>query len=426
MPYAPSVAPWSASPSDYTAGQSRAGAITNVGNAISNGLNQWYKNDAQDTQTRAQVAALLPQFADKLTNPEDKDLVESFINHKTDYKKNAYLLGLFATLKSQQDDQIKNQQVQAQTALQQQQVAAAQRMAAHQQFLGNVASGAGQYMYRNDPTQNPLVMQAARLYQATGQAPTPDNLLDYSARMNVPRPSIKPFTYTSQGEDGQPIRVTVDEFTGKKIAEGPAVPAAGTPEQQAKAASLIEQAKSQAEDSQKFLTDVADNAENARVRASSIKRINNLYDAGATTGFGQPQLTAIQAALNRVGLAKGGLGNQQQLNKELSNLVMETGRDLMKGGGAVSNYERSLIQDATANPSLDPQANKQILKVMAAIADRAVIIDKKRQQLDEQGVPPVEIARELRKLRDSIPVGLESLGANPADSILAKYGINPK
>lgn len=114
MPYAPSVAPWSARPSDYTAGQSQAGAISSIGNSISQGMDRWFLNDKLDTQTRAQVAGLLPQAADLLTNPEDKKLVEDFINHKSDYRDNGYLLGVMTTALGQKKQQQAMQLQQAQ------------------------------------------------------------------------------------------------------------------------------------------------------------------------------------------------------------------------------------------------------------------------------------------------------------------------
>lgn len=421
MPYAPAVAPWSASPSDYTAGQSRAQAITNVGNSIAQGMNQWFQNDKQDTQTRAQVAALLPQFADRLTNPEDKTLLEKFINHKSNYKDNGYLLGVFATLKASDEDRAKQQYMQAQTALLQQQQRAQERQLAMQQtadanlkFAEDV--GKNPFIYNNQSVARAKAITGDPLYSVANSARTfgldPALVERFSTSRYTPGASVlEPFTMTTTDAKGNPVHTTINKRTGQIIGQGPVIPQAGTPQMQAETASLVEQAKKEADSANTFLTDVTDSAENARVRASAIKRINALYDAGAQSGFAQGQLTDIQAALSRVGLGKKGLSNQQQLNKELNTLVMETGRDLMKGGGSVSNYERSLIADSTANPSLDPAANRNILKVLGAIADRAVILDRERQKLDDQGLPQVEIAKRLRKLRDSIPVGIEELGS---------------
>lgn len=174
-------------------------------------------------------------------------------------------------------------------------------------------------------------------------------------------------------------------------------------------AGAVEEAKKTAEDAHKLLGEVSDSAETSRVQSGAIKRITDLYAQGATSGFAQPLLTQAAAALARVTGKEVKVANQQQLEKEMGNLMLESSRSLMKGGGSVSNFERELVMKATANQSLTPQANMQILGVLGKIGERNQALEKERIRLDELGVPSAQIAKELRQMRDTMPVGVENL-----------------
>lgn len=117
MPYNPGVAAIPLGGVTPMGAQYYAQGAQNFQNSIASGIDRWYQNDRQDTQTRAQVAAMLPTFADNLTNPEDHKLVEKFINHKTDYKDNAYLLGVLTTHQQQEQIKLQNAASRSQTYL---------------------------------------------------------------------------------------------------------------------------------------------------------------------------------------------------------------------------------------------------------------------------------------------------------------------
>jgi hypothetical protein len=417
--YAPGIQSLPLGGQTLTTGQSLGQGYANLGA----GFAEWMKNDLQNNKMKAAVMGTIaqdPSILNQFTDQNTQKVLTKVRDGTAGAKDIAMAFGYVTAAKEQKQEALKNQMLATQNALLQQQQAAQAKAAADAATadqnikLGGLASS-NPAILNNDALKrgqaiasNPLFAVAQASKQLGVDPAVAERFL--TSRYTPGGAPVEPFTYTSTDNQGNPIHVTIDKRTQRVIGTGPVVPAAGTPEMQAKTAGLVEQAKAQADDAQKFLTDVTDNAENARVRASSINRINALYDAGATSGFGQKQLTDIQAAMSRVGLAKKGLSDQQALNKELNNLVMETGRELMKGGGQVSNYERNLVTDATANAALDPAANRKILGVLAAVASRSVILDRKRQELDEKGFPPVEIARQLRKLRDSMPVGIEALG----------------
>lgn len=232
--------------------------------------------------------------------------------------------------------------------------------------------------------------------------PTPDNVLDYIAKEDVA---------SGKANKNQPQEVTLP--SGAKVAFSPSTGGFSVLPQTAETLGKVEAAKTEAETSAKsasaLLNDITDTAENARHTIGTVDRVLSLYDAGAQSGFAQPTLTQARAALSRFGLAKDGLGNQQQFEKELNNLVLERGRELMKGGGSVSNYERQAVEKASANPSLTPEANKQILYVLKQIAERSIKMDELRSKLEDDGKSNVEISKAIRKLRDTMPVGVDKL-----------------
>ncbi len=381
MAYNPQISPWSPQPSDYTAGQSWANAITNVGNSVAQGMQQWYQNDKQDSMTRSQVAGLLPQFADKLSNPEDKTLVEKFINHKTNYKDNGYLLGLFSTLKSQQEDQAKQQYLQAQTALLQQQQQAQARAAAHQQFLGNVASGAGQYMYRNNPNNNPLIVQAANLYRATGQVPTPDNLLDFASRQGQ-RPALKLGVIYGTDAKGNPTRTSVDENTGEPI--GGASPINKnylTPEEQGAA----EYQKTMATGLAKRYETVTSAVKDHYNTIDTIDATLPLLISGqAKTGLGQETIDAVKRGFNQVlGTAAFDLSSQEFTKRNLADFALSAAQR-MAGQGQISDGERRQLAEVVGKYGFSNEGNVKILQWMKAVEQREIDRANLYQQVQAQ------------------------------------------
>jgi len=323
MPYNPQVTPWSPQPSDYTAGQSTANGIMNAGNALVAGMKQWYENDKQDTMTRSQVAALLPQFADKLANPEDKTLVEKFVNHKTNYKDNGYLLGLFSTLKTQQEDQAKQQYLQTQTALLQQQQQAQARSAQLQQFLGGVAAG-------KIPAANPLISQVAQLYQATGQVPTPDNLMDFAAKSGTRAPLKLGVVYGTDAK-GNPTRVSVNENTGEQMGEASPINRNYlTPEEQGAA----EYQKTLAMGLAKRYETVTGAIKDHYSTIDTIDATIPLLISGeAKTGLGQDTIDEIKRGLNQVlGSAAFDVSKQEFTKRNLADFALSAAQR-MNGQG---------------------------------------------------------------------------------------------
>jgi len=176
-----------------------------------------------------------------------------------------------------------------------------------------------------------------------------------------------------------------------------------TPEQIAAAESAKADAANTSLSSVKELDALSSASDLAQDNLRTLSRIEGLYSQpGVSTGWAQPAITEARAILDRFGVKTEGLANQQQLEKELNNLVLDRGKEFMKGGGSVSNFERQLISNALANPSLTKEANLAILQVMKLASQRQVALEDLRTQLEQKGMSPTEIAKSLRSAKKQI------------------------
>ncbi len=401
MPYAPGIT------YDTT---SLANGIAGAGQSLAQGFKEHAINQAKDKEAQGIVSGMLQANPDLLQGADDKTqkLLEKFKLGETGLKDNIFLAGWAATTQRGLE---KKQEMQAQALqLQQAQQQAAQQAAARQ-FLSRaqqVQAGAGGPLRPDIIKQftSPMAQDAVTLSKVSGGMPSQEVL----ARMQDTR-ETNAAKAAGKDDKNSPTEITLP--SGAKVAFSPSTGAFSvlpqTPDQLAKAEGAKQEAELSTKGATTLINDVTDSAENARHTVASVDRILALYDQGVASGFGQPTLTQARAAFSRFGLGGDGLANQQQFEKELNNLVLERGKELMKGSGAVSNYERQAVEKASANSTLVEGANKQILGVMKNIGLRTIKLDELRSKLEEQGMSAVEIGKQIRKARDSIPVGIETI-----------------
>lgn len=390
--------------------QSLAQGIQQAGQNIATGLREYEANKRMASDALAKfeaTAAANPdilKFLDAGNAPAGAaSAYKSLTSGGTLPVQKAAMLAQFADTFAKQRAAAQEQQMQK---LQIEQFQRQASQIAQQQAQDNLArqygQGTGAGVLSPQLQNNPFFkLNAQSLAGGSGRL-TGDQVLDHIAKEDA---------ISGKGSKNQPQEVTLP--SGAKVAFSPSTGGFSVLPQAAEALGKAEMAKTEAETSAKsasaLLNDITDTAENARHTIGTVDRILSLYDAGAQSGFAQPTLTQARAALARFGLAKEGLGNQQQFEKELNALVLERGKELMKGGGAVSNYEREAVQKASANAGLTPEANKQILGVLKAIAERSVKMDELRTKLEDDGKSNVEISKAIRKLRDTMPIGVDNL-----------------
>lgn len=398
MPYAPNIQ------YDTT---SVANGINGATQNVVNGFQQFQMNKAKNAAAQGLITGALsasPELAEGLDEKTLK-LLDKFKSGNTGLNDNLLLAGVFATqqkgLEQKQEMQMRQQQM---AALQQQ--TKLKQQADDQEQADNSALNAA---FGGDPEKF-----LETYTKGKGSIAGLKRLGFDVDRMLYPKSTTFDVERVrSTDAKGNPIEISIDKHTGKEVARGPVQRAVLSPEEEGAKAGLVEEAKGKADSANKFLSDISDGAEDARQSSATVDRIFNLYKEGAQTGFAQPTLTKFKSALARFGLGKEEIGNQQQLEKELGNLVLERGRALMKGGGSVSNYEREAVEKASANASNSIEANMQILGVLQNVAKRNLAIEKKRIDLEDDGLTQVEIAKKLRVFRDSLPINVEPLKALP-------------
>lgn len=417
------------------AGQLIGRGIENAASGISQGIQQYAQNKQMASRDIAEFEAVAqsnPQLLQTLQGEGvSKEVSSAFKKLQSGGvgSKDAAILSSFARTYTA------GQQAQRAAQLQQMQLAEAQRTQAAGQRLGMLnqyMGGVGQGILRPEVQQqmkgmaaDPTMSAAAKIYQATGQIPSAKDLMDYAevqAKMS--------------GKGANQLQEVVLP-SGAKAAFNPNTGVFSVlPRSSSEAAAVAgaeAEAQLSAKDAQTLLTDISERGEAASARLSAINRIRDLYKEGATSGFGQPILTKARAAFARLGLGNEGLATQQQFEKEINSVNLLLSKEALKGGGSVSNFERELVQNAQANASLDPAANIAIFDALAHIDERNQRLAKMRNDLEDQGLTTVEIAKRIRRERDKSPIpnieALQQIGggkatvAAPASQITTPSGI---
>ena len=461
MPYAPTV--------NDNSGQIMAQGIQGFGQQLAQGLQDYQKHKIHNQAlqgenegiinaltTNPDLAKYLPQDSQKLL---EKKMKAGGLSLADSARLNGYLTAGVKTY--QMDVQMKTQQAQAAEM----QAQAAQRMAQAQQ-LASAPAELQQLMGGVQQPQPSPVQAPVAPVQGNSVAPAPEGTFRYGQQPQGPQtPPVSALDamrrYVSSGKPINPYvadhlknlvvqereaaaqadkatklnvvkmregdqEVTYDARTGKELARGkvnsPTMPA----EDQIKVETEKHRINSTNDAAVKRLEDLSTDAEKAQSKLSAIQRIDSLYAAGAESGFAQKSLTEISSALARAtGKKDLKLANQQQINAELAKFAVDSA-DSIKGQGSITENERQMVKDTAASTENTPEANRALLAVVHKMSTRTVALQKLRLELEDAGVEPARISREIEKVRVSMPLFDESATApksDPAADILKKYGI---
>ena len=388
------------------AGNIWGNAMANIGKTAGEDIKKYAEVKKQNQAAEGGIKSTLAFLEAAQKTPGLSDDLKKFAND-TALKLHDPNLSLAerSVISSQSGQQIGQAMQLGQAAMQaqeqQRQIAMRQQMQAKLSGI-NLAS-TNPYIANNQSivgSQNPAMLAAAQAYGATGDIPSAKDMMDFMGVQAQHHAKAEP--------------ISVDLGGGARAAFSPGTGAFSVLPQTPAQLGAAEAAKKEAEltttSASTLLDNVSNTAESARSQLGAISRIEDLYKQGVTSGFLQPIVTQARSAFGRFGLGGEGLANQQQFEQQLNMVKMEFGKEMMKGGGSVSNFERNLITDATANPSLLPEANLKILGVMKQAANRSVKLQELRNSLEDQGKSKVEIAREIERARDKMPlVGIEDL-----------------
>ena len=460
--YAPTV--------NDNSGQIMAQGIQGFGQQLAQGLQDYQKHKVHNQAlqgenegiinaltTNPDLAKYLPQDSQKLL---EKKMKAGGLSLADSAKLNGYLTAGVKTY--QMDTQMKLQQAQ----MQEMQAQAAQRMAQAQQMAsapgelqaalgggmggmpapqqgqpmpapvqGNSVAPAPEGTFRYAPApQGPQMpsggaLQAMQRYMAGGgrnpQVIEQLNRLTTQEReAQAQAAKLSEVRYEKRRDGDQ--EVTIDARTGKEVSRGKVNSPVNTPEEAIRIATETNRINVTNAAAVKRLDALSDDAEKAQSKLGAIERIDALYAKGAESGFAQKSLTEISSALARAtGKKDLKLENQQQINAELAKFAVDAA-DSIKGQGSITENERLMVKDTAASTENTPEANRALLAVINKMSKRTIALQKLRLELEDEGVEPARISREIEKVRVSMPLFDESAPApkaNPADDILKKYGI---
>lgn len=389
-------------------GQYMANGILDAAKSLSGAWMERSKQEDQDKLFNAQSKATEGLLKSYL--PKDKaDEVLRLDPKETPEARHARLTGTIENFvvdnKLKQFQQTQQQQVTDNAALNK----------ALSQFLpqgtGQQLAGGADFAGLRDPNSqqsfDPTRFMAT--YFQSGGSPASLDKVDQALKMFMPPRStakaVDPASYEDTDPNtGQPIQVTVDQLTGRRLGSGPKQQPKYvlTPEEQVTVAGQTEGAKKDAELASVFVNSVPDAAEVAQGTLSNISEIEKLYAAGTKSGFGQDFLNGASALGLRLGLVKPGVvADQQELGKLLAGNALQFAREVMKGTGAVSDFERRKVDQASADLGKSPEANLRIMQLSKAVAERAQDMELKRQELVDGGKNTMQIAEQLRRWRSS-------------------------
>lgn len=276
-----------------------------------------------------------------------------------------------------------------------------------EQFREGMDSGGGapsNYPQNNFRSllQNPYVREAMQLYQATGQLPNNQETIAAQRSQGRPDKVLDPVSIRSTGPNGEPIEVSIDRMTGRVLGQGPVTqPKYVRPvEEELQIAGGKAGAEAEAKNAAEFVNSIPEAAEAAQANLAQLQQIKNLYAEGASSGFGQNFMNQAGAAAVRLGLVDPEKqASREELEKLLATSALTTAKDLMKGTGTVSNYERELINKASAEVGKSSKTNMRIVGQAEAVARRIIDQEAERQRLVDEGKNTPQIAEALRRWR---------------------------
>lgn len=261
-----------------------------------------------------------------------------------------------------------------------------------------------QYMMAGGMNPQAFLMDQARL--ANIESDTAKNLA--AAQPQGPSKAVDPVGVRIMGPNGQPIERTIDRITGRVLAEGPVTQPKYvlSAEEQIKVEGGKRASEEEAKRASEFVTAISDAAENAQPVIAQASAIRNLYEQGTQSGFGQDWINTAGALANRLGmLPAGSQANREQLQKLLAENALQNTRVLIQGQGQVSNYEREMINKASADVGKSPEANLRIIRMGEAVAQRSIDAELERQRLVDEGKSTPQIAESLRRWRSKNTLG---------------------
>lgn len=428
-----------------------ANGISNAGNALAQGYDQFKQNQLLASQATAKFEGTLsgnPEILQILNSdkvaPDISAAYAKLQKGGAVDMKSAALLSTFAdsvagAKQKAQAQQMQAMQLQQAQQAQDQQNQANQKAGALAQFAsGNVGSMTPQAQASmKDALNNPVGKYIAQVYNYTGRAPSQEALTEFAktiAANQTRTDALDPTTYTTTDNgdlNGAPITVTIDKRTGQTLGKAPVqLPVNVLPaDQQIQVESGKEAGKAKAQADQALLTNVTANAEAAQQGLPQVNEIKKLYAKGVETGFGQDFKTNAAAFFHSIGVPvdSAKLGDQQYMKSLTEGQALAAAKQ-MAGQGSISENERNLLKNTVTQYANTAEGNLRILNMVSAIQQRHIDMEMKRQELVDAGEKDVPEFLKRWSSRNTVQSYLDKSSqaekhVSAAEDILKKYNV---
>ena len=222
-----------------------------------------------------------------------------------------------------------------------------------------------------------------------------------AGRERAPQKALNLASYDSQDDKGRPIKVTVDELTGKEVGRGPRNELRYFPT--ADETRGIKMAEKDAENESKmnfdYVNDTINSAKSSKSLLSNNQKVVELYKKGAQSGWGQDFLTSLGSFGVTAGIIKKeDQAKQEQLRTAFAAGQLANSREFLQGQGSVTASERDRVDNAGARFENQDLANLNIVGTTMAIANHRIAKERERQRLYDTGLKSgADVAEKLRR-----------------------------
>ena len=143
---------------------------------------------------------------------------------------------------------------------------------------------------------------------------------------------------------------------------------------------------------------IEDSGNKAQNQIFATREAKKLINQGVQSGWLEDKLLDWKSAAVSAGLADPkSVTSAQTLRGLLYQNVLEQGRELAKGTGTISNFERESISKATASFDKNPEANLTLLNMIEAAHSKSIAANKKRAELEDAGLNAVQIRQAMTR-----------------------------
>jgi len=250
--------------------------------------------------------------------------------------------------------------------------------------------------------------------------PTEENKARVLASTKSEKANVKSRVVETDTQTGRPITYEViKDINNAIISKSPVNEPNLTPEEQARAVDLSEQAR----DAVKYVNNFSDNVSASNIRLSRNKVVLGLLESGKVkTGPGTPLLQGARRLIANFGGDPKTIQDAANYGVVANILGDQLISYFQKTKGAISDYETKYFSSLAANPSRTDAENVAIIKIGNAIDERTVAANEafKQQRKSNPKMSSVDKREFIENYINENPLDFKSFGLN-SDPIVDKY-----